>query len=42
VAYTFREMGKEILIRPISARYCHKKEQVIYEKIKEELIKAKS
>ncbi len=42
VAYTLREIGKENLIRPISARFCHKKEQVIYEKIKEELIKAKS
>ena len=42
VAYTFRQIGSENLIRPISARYCHKREQMIYEEIKEELIKGKS
>lgn len=39
VAYTIRTRGAEKLIRPISARYTHKKEEEAYEaevkKIKE-------
>lgn len=37
VAFTFRKVGSAKLLRPISARYCHKKEQIIYEKIKEKI-----
>src|SRR3990167_11352520 len=37
VAYTIRRKGSEILIRSISARYCHKKEIKIYEEIKEKI-----
>lgn len=32
VAYTIRGKGTEILIRPISARFTHKKEEEAYEK----------
>ncbi len=32
VAFTFRAKGSEKLIRPISARYMHKKEKEAYEK----------
>ena len=32
VAYTIRGKGNEILIRPISARFTHKKEEEAYEK----------
>jgi uncharacterized DUF497 family protein len=31
VAYTIRKKGNEILIRPISARFTHKKEEEAYE-----------
>lgn len=32
IAFTFRERGGEILIRPVSARYMHKEETQRYEK----------
>ncbi|MBI1388465.1 MAG: BrnT family toxin [bacterium] len=32
VVYTLREIGEEIFIRPISARYMHQKEIEYYEK----------
>lgn len=31
VAYTMRAKGSEILVRPISARYMHRKEELAYE-----------
>jgi len=37
VAFTFRKRGEDIFIRVISARYMHKKEREIYEKIKKAL-----
>ncbi|MCM0607236.1 MAG: BrnT family toxin [Xanthomonadaceae bacterium] len=39
VAFTARTKGGEILIRPISARYCHKKEADTYETIKKNIKK---
>ena len=39
VAFTFRKRGEGIFIRVISARYMHKKEREIYEKIKKALFK---
>ena len=39
VAFTKRTKDKETFIRPISARYCHKKEAEIYESIKENIAK---
>ena len=39
VAFTIRKKGDESLIRPISARYMHEKEQKIYEEIKKNLSK---
>jgi uncharacterized DUF497 family protein len=32
IVFTFRRKGDEVLIRPISARYMHKKEIEVYEK----------
>ena len=32
IVFTFRRRGEEVLIRPISARYMHKKEVEAYEK----------
>lgn len=32
VTFTIRQKGEEILLRPINARYMHKKEVVYYEK----------
>lgn len=32
IVFTFRKKGDEVLIRPISARYMHKKEVDAYEK----------
>ena len=33
VAFTFRKAANGLLIRPVSARYMHKKEASAYEKI---------
>jgi len=32
IVFTFRRKGDEVLIRPVSARYMHKKETEAYEK----------
>ena len=32
IAFTFRQAGADLLIRPVSARYMHKKEAEAYEK----------
>jgi uncharacterized protein len=32
IVFTFRRKGDEVLIRPISARYMHRKEVEAYEK----------
>lgn len=32
IVFTFRRKGEEVLIRPTSARYMHKKEIEAYEK----------
>ena len=42
VAFTLRQRGERILLRPISARYMHKKEIRHYEKQKAEVEKTSS
>jgi uncharacterized DUF497 family protein len=37
VVFTLRKRSKLLLIRPISARYTHKKETELYEKLKKRL-----
>jgi uncharacterized DUF497 family protein len=39
VAFTLRTKGGETYIRPISARYCHKKEAELYENLKKNISK---
>ena len=38
IVFTVREKEKEVLLRPISARYMHKKERDNYENIKKVLL----